>query len=88
MQQESRKITRGQMKESCHAVCTNTTAITSHRNRTTSTALQTATQQQDDVVVTQSVYQVGKKCVQMLTVSLVSWKRLRMQSVAELRGWR
>ena len=33
-------------------------------------------------------YQVGKKCVQMLRVSLVSWKRLRMQSLAELQGCR
>lgn len=33
-------------------------------------------------------YQVGRKWVQMLRVSLVSWKRLRMQSVAELRGCR
>lgn len=33
-------------------------------------------------------YQVGRKCVQMLRVSLVSWKRLRMQSLAELQGCR
>lgn len=33
-------------------------------------------------------YQVGRKWVQMLSVSLVSWKRLRMQSVAELQGCR
>lgn len=33
-------------------------------------------------------YQVGRKWVHMLRVSLVSWKRLRMQSVAELVGCR
>lgn len=35
-----------------------------------------------------SSYQVGRKWVQMLSVSLVSWKRLRMQSTAELLGCR
>lgn len=33
-------------------------------------------------------YQVGRKWVQILTVSLVIWKELRMQSKAELFGWR
>lgn len=40
------------------------------------------------VCVRLAFYQVGKKCVQTLRVSLVSWNRLRRQSVAELRGWR
>jgi len=33
-------------------------------------------------------YHVGRKCVQTLRVSLVSWKRLNTQSVAELWGCR
>lgn len=33
-------------------------------------------------------YQKGSKWVQMLRVSLVIWKRLRMQAVAELCGCR
>lgn len=33
-------------------------------------------------------HQVGRKWVQMLTVSLVIWKELRIQSKAELLGCR
>lgn len=36
----------------------------------------------------QKPYQVGRKCVQIFSVSLVSWKTLMMQSLAELLGWR
>lgn len=53
----------------------------SHSNKRTSCTFRKPKKQ----VALQS-YQVGRKCVQMLSVSLVSWKRLRMQSVAELRG--
>lgn len=52
-------------------------------------ATQTTTRTtQTDRTKKKQQYQVGRKWVQMSRVSLVSWKRLRMQSVAELRGCR